>query len=84
MAKKKAEIFHFGKNPMDDKFVIEDVDDDCEDNIDDDDWYDEDEPVCPGVSIHVNLNINISSVDELEKVEPIIDRLADKYGYNWE
>ena len=50
---------------------------------DDDDWYDEDEPVCPGVSIHVNLNININSVDELEKVEPIIDRLAEKYGYNW-
>ncbi len=49
-----------------------------------DDFYDEDIPESPGVNIHVNLNINISSVEELEKVEPIIDRLAEKYGYNWE
>ena len=50
----------------------------------DDGLYDDDIPESPGVSIHVNLNINISSVEELEKVEPIIDRLAAKYGYTWE
>ena len=50
----------------------------------DDGLYDDDIPESPGVSIHVNLNINISSLEELEKVELIIDRLADKYGYTWE
>ncbi len=54
------------------------------DDDEEDDFYDEDIPECPGVNIHLNLNININSVEELEKVEPIIDRLAEKYGYNWE
>ncbi len=50
----------------------------------DDIWHDDDdEPIGPGVDIRVNLNINISSVKELEKVEPIIDRLVEKYGTGW-
>ena len=80
MAKtKKDGEFRFGPDRDDDDEVRFDDED-----FDDDDEYWDDEPVCPGVSIHVNLNININSVGELEKAEAIIDRLAEKYGYNWD